>query len=330
MSILNKSLLTLSLFGLPFAASALTIPTSCTLDFDGKVNALYQADGVVYAVAKIKGEKTNKFTYQDENSTAKKSKLTTTFAVNIDDANSCGFDSNAVQPLLSAAADTPWQQFQMVNDQRREVTSVVNYTANGYDFTLFAADGHLPDSDLVRPFLFESENGQLSPVKYDISKGQGAAPYASVKNRSMSVSGDGGSWKYQLAEFSSDGYLMTASAYLQETVEFNKNDKVLTPNDKFAIVWDIKHSCDVNKGSCNNKSASTLTFSKAGKVITSANISRDHSNNASNVGLGNFDYITYDADRTMAVVSSILQIDNGYLVAGKSMSGKAMIALVQP
>jgi len=318
----SKSLLALSMLAISTGAQAATSVETCTLDFQGNINALVDIDGELHAIAKLKGESDNKFTYGD--SIERKGHLTTTFSLVFDDTN-CGFSPTSVEPLASQDEGKPWKQFQMVQDQRREVTAQVSFEQ---DIPMFIADGRVPDSKLVRPFAFELDDGKWRPIKTEITKGNGSLPPAKVGNRSMSQNSDGGDWRYQLAEVSQDGRLLTASTFVNNPITF-KNGDVLDKDTKFAVLWQVRRSCDVNKGACNNKTASTLTLEKSGKVITSEQIKRNPSNNAGGMGLGTFDQIIYDADATMAQVSSVIEVaDDTYLLSGKSVSGKAMVAKV--
>lgn len=321
------------------SAIAATIQT-CVTDYRGAMNAIYVKDGQVTGISKMfastsKNEEAFILVSKDGKERQRHGTITTTLDLTdfAADGTSCSFD-NRFSPMHSIDEDSPWRQFQMKFDSAYDSTIMATYNHNGVEADLIIANGWTWGSDMSAIHVFEINNGEFSPVKFDISSGNGELPAYKAGNRTMSTSGDGGQWQYRASAVSDDGRLIAGYAKLEESVTF-KNGAQLTTSDSFAMFWQITDSCSINKGKCNNKSASRLTSgsSKTGSIkvqaLSANQIRRNASNNAAGDGLKKFDMLTYDADTTMKQVYGITTLGNDkYLFNGRSISGKAMVVLV--
>ncbi|MCC2603931.1 hypothetical protein [Planctobacterium marinum] len=318
-------------------ARAATIET-CAMDYSGAINAVYVNGGRVTGIAKIFASSSTDeaFTLIAENGIehTRHGTITTTldltdFALN----GTCQFE-NRFTPLHSIDEDSPWRQFQMHRASIYDSTMLAKYDHNGVQADLLIANGWTWGDDLSSIHVFEMVNGKFNPVKYDIDTGNGQLPPYKAGNRTMSVSGDGGQWRYRASAVSADGRLIVGYAKLDETVTFNSGVKIKS-SDKFGMMWQITESCAVNRGKCNNQNASRLTSgsSKTGSIavqsISDTQLQRDSSDKASNSELPQFDNITYDKASLLEDVYSVTDLGNNkYLINGRSASGKAMIVRV--
>lgn len=337
---MKKAFVTLmSLMGLTLAgqSQAATIET-CSMDYSGAINAVYVSNGKVTGIAKVFASSTTDepFTLIAENGIeyTRHGTVTTTldltdFALN----GTCQFE-NRFTPLHSIDENSPWRQFQMHRASIYDSTMLAKYDHNGVQADLLIANGWTWGDDLSSIHVFEMVDGKFNPVKYDIDTGSGQLPAYKAGNRTMSMSGDGGQWRYRASAVSADGRLIVGYAKLDETVTFNSGAKIKS-SDKFGMMWQITESCEINKGKCNNKNASRLTSgsSKTGSIkvqaISDTQLSRKSSDNASDAGLKQFDLIEYDKDTLLEDVYSVTDLGNSkYLINGRSASGKAMIVRV--
>ncbi|SHH75927.1 hypothetical protein [Ferrimonas marina] len=277
---------------------------------------------------------------------------------------------------LNFTGDNPWEEQFTVDTEKKPQQTLTAVMAEVSDFrgyvgnvSLVAADGlrkikveddstgEVSTVKMRMPHLFEFTLGndrsaterQFNPLKYSITKGNGELPQAKAGNRSLGPSGDKAPWAYQLTAISPDGQFVAGFASLTEDVTFNKSidpnedNKVLSKKARFAVLWQIKQSCQVNGGSCNNLTASVLT-SNTGKLIANS-VGRNASNNASNnpdMPLGTFDQlrfplgnypaapsVTQQEEEAMAFITSIVKLDDTtYWIGGQSLDGRAMLAKI--
>ena len=333
--------LTCALFlGLTASTQALsaTIQT-CVTDFRGSMNAIHVSNGQVTGIAKLFANKDTEQPFTLVTKEGEESQRHGTITTTLDlsafaaDGQNCFFD-NRFTPVFSVDEDKPWRQFQMRFDSGYDSTITATYNHNGIQADLLVANGWTWGSATATIHVFEIVDGEFSPVKYDISTGNGELPPYKAGNRTMSSTGDGGMWQYRASAVSNDGRLIAGYAKLDEGVTFDKGS-ILSTADTFAMLWQIEESCTINRGQCNNKSASRLTTgsSKTGSIkvqaLSANQLRRNASENASGSGLKQFDMLTYDADTTMKIVYGITTVGpNKYLLNGRSISGKAMVSLV--
>lgn len=316
---------------------AATIET-CAMDYSGAINAVYQSGDKVTGIAKVfaSSESDEPFTLIDSKGIehVRHGTITTTidltdFALN----GTCHFD-NRFTPIHSIDENSPWRQFQMHRDSIYDSTILAKYDHDGVQADLLVANGWTWGDDLSSIHVFEMVDGKFNPIKYDIDSGNGQLPAYKAGNRSMSMSDDGGQWRYRASAISADGRLIAGYAKLDETVTFNSGAKIKS-SDKFGMIWQLAPSCDINKGKCNNKNSSRLTSgsSKTGSIkvqmLSESQPKRKASDNASKEGLSKFDLIEYDKDTMLEDIYSITDLgDSKYLINGRSASGKAMIVRV--
>jgi hypothetical protein len=318
--------------------NAMTIQT-CVTDYRGSMNVVYNNNGNFTGIAKLFASTTHNeapFTLvsKDGKELERHGTITTTLDLNDFVASgTCSFD-NRFMPIHSIDDDKPWRQFQMKFDSYYDSTIMASYNHNGIQADLMIANGWTWGSELPGIHVFEINNGEFSPIKYDINTGNGELPAYKAGNRTMSLEGDGGMWQYRASSASDDGRIIVGYARLEQDVNFDKGSRI-SRDEKFAMVWQITDSCSINRGKCNNKTASRLTSgsSKTGSIkvqaISRSQFARKSSENASNSGLKKFDMLNYNPDETMAYVYDVTTVSTGkYLLNGRSASGKAMVSLI--
>lgn len=320
------------------AANAMTIKT-CVTDYRGSMNTVYAKNGELIGLAKLfASESKNEapFTLVSKDGKEQERHGTITTTIDLDEfahSGDCSFGSN-FKPLHSIDDNKPWRQFQMRFDSYYDSSIMTTYDHNGIQAELLIANGWTWGTDLATIHVFEINDGEFTPVKYDINKGNGELPAYKAGNRIMSTDGDGGLWQYRASVASDDGRIIAGYAKLDETVNFDNGSRI-SNKDQFAMIWQLTDSCSINKGKCNGNKASRLTSgsSSSGEIkvqaISTDQFKRKSSENASKAGLDKFDMLTFDADSTMAVVYGITTLDSGkYLLNGRSVSGKAMVSTI--
>lgn len=263
---------------------ATTVQT-CTLDYSGVVNTVDVDNGVATGIAKLfaKEGTDDAFTLVAENDKEYQRFGTITTTLDLTqfaaDGTSCFFD-NRFKPIHSVSNSRPWRQFQMRFDSFYDSNIMTKYQHNGVDTKLMVANGWTWGTDIASIHVFELNNGQFSPVKYDIDQGNGELPVYEANSVAMSTSGDGGLWQYRASAVSDDGRLVAGYAKLEDTVNF-ENGSVIKNSNKFGMVWEIANSCDVDSSKCNTDDASRLTTGSANSAdiqvrsISAAQISRN-------------------------------------------------------
>ncbi|BDX06483.1 hypothetical protein [Planctobacterium marinum] len=336
---MKKTIATLfSLMGLAAASTQAATIETCTMDYKGSINAVYLNGDKVTGIAKVfaSSDKDDPFTLIDSNGIehVRHGTITTTldltdFALN----GTCHFE-NRFTPLHSIDEDSPWRQFQMHRGSYYDSTILAKYDHAGVQADLLIANGWTWGDDLSSIHVFEMVDGNFSPVKFDIDTGNGQLPPYKAGNRTMSMAGDGGHWRYRASAVSADGRLIVGYAKLDETVTFSSGTKIRRGH-KFGMMWQIAPSCDINKGKCNNESASRLTSgsSKTGSIqvqmLSDTQPTRNSSDKATDPELNQFDLIEYQKKNLLEDVYSVTDLgDSKYLINGSSANGKAMIVRV--
>lgn len=321
------------------SVSAATVQT-CTLDYQGVVNAVDIDDGIVTGFVKLfaKESRGESFTLVAENGEELERTGTITTAVDLtdftNDGLTCSFD-NRFTPLHSIDEDSPWRQFQMRFDSFYDSNILATYQHNGLNTKIMVANGWTWGTSMAGIHVFEYEGRDFTPVKFDIDQGNGELPAYRAGDTAMSLSGDGGQWQYRASAVSDDGRIVAGYARLEESVNFDQGS-VIDESLKFGMVWQLAESCNIDSTKCAGENASRLTSGSADtptiqvQSLSAPQITR---NNAESAQIpdspNNFKMLSYEADNTMESVFGITTIESGkYLLNGRSASGKAMVAMV--